>query len=40
MEMAVAGMLIFLGVLNLTGVTKRLTDAIDMEAWLQTRHRR
>ena len=28
MEMAVAGMLIFLGVLNLTGVTKRLTERL------------
>jgi ABC-type nickel/cobalt efflux system permease component RcnA len=33
MEMAVAGMLIFLGVLNLTGVLQRLTQKMTPAAW-------
>ena len=35
MEMAVAGMLIFLGVLNLTGVLQRVTERLTPKAWVK-----
>ena len=39
MEMAVAGMLIFLGVLNLTGVLQRVTERLTPNAWAKAEDR-